>query len=325
MITLGTRGSALALVQAGMAEEALRAAWPGLEIQRRIIKTTGDRHTDVPLSEVAQAGSLDKGVFIKELEAALQEGEIDVAVHSLKDMPSVLEEGFSIVAVLPRASPRDALITKKEGGLSDLGKGATVATSSVRRQRLLQSLRPDLRVTDIRGNVPTRIRKLHESEEIDGLLLAQAGLSRLGLLRDGLVESEGKVTYVEELDEKRFVTAGGQGAVALEVRAGDAGTVSICEAVNDAESMLTVRAERSFLTLLGAGCDTPVGVNGTMIRKDDEGGGTGDLLLRAVVFEDDEPEPLVGEVSGEGEDSEGLAARLLAGLARGGEPGRKNQ
>ena len=324
-IVLGTRGSALALVQAGMVEEALRGAWPGLEIERRIIKTTGDQRTDVPLSEVAQVAQVDKGIFIKELELALEAGEIDVAVHSLKDVPSVLEKDFAIAAVLPRAAVRDVLVTTEEGGLGGLRKGATVATSSVRRRRLLESLRPDLRVVDIRGNVPTRIRKLHESGEIDGLLLAQAGLARLGLLGDGLVESEGKEAYAEELDEKSFVPAGGQGAVALEIRSGDDGALATCEAVNDTESMLTVRAERSFLTLLGAGCDTPVGVNGTMIRKDDEGGGTGDLLLRAVVFEDDEPEPLVGEVSGAGEDSEGLAARLLAGLARGGEPGRKNQ
>ncbi|MED5417514.1 MAG: hydroxymethylbilane synthase, partial [Verrucomicrobiota bacterium] len=313
-IVLGTRGSALALVQADMVEEALRRAWPGLEIERRIIKTTGDQRTDVPLSEVAQVAQVDKGIFIKELE--LEAGEIDVAVHSLKDVPSVLEEGFAIAAVLPRAAVRDVLVTTEERGLRGLRKGAKVATSSVRRRRLLESLRPDLRVVDIRGNVPTRIRKLHESGEIDGLLLAQAGLARLGLLGDGLVESEGKEAYAEELDEKSFVPAGGQGAVALEIRSGDDGALATCEAVNDTESMLTVRAERSFLTLLGAGCDTPVGVNGTMIRKDDEGGGTGDLLLRAVVFEDDEPEPLVGEVSGAGEDSEGLAARLLAGLAR---------
>ena len=187
-IVLGTRGSALALVQAGMVEEALRRAWPGLEIERRIIKTTGDQRTDVPLSEVAQVAQVDKGIFIKELELALEAGEIDVAVHSLKDVPSVLEEDFAIAAVLPRAAVRDVLVTTEEGGLGGLRKGATVATSSVRRRRLLESLRPDLRVVDIRGNVPTRIRKLHESGEIDGLLLARAGLARLGLLEAGLVE-----------------------------------------------------------------------------------------------------------------------------------------
>mgnify|MGYP003729481583 FL=1 len=321
MITLGTRGSALGLVQAGMAEEALRAAWPGLEIRRRVIKTTGDRRTDVPLSEVAQAGGLDKGGFIKELETALQEGEIDVAVHSLKDMPSGLEEEFTIAAVLPRASVRDVLITKEKGGLKGLPEGATVATGSVRRRRLLQSLRPDLQVTDSRGNVPTRIRKLHEAREIDGLLLAQAGLVRLGLLDGGLVKSEGKEAYAEELDEERFVPAAGQGAVALEVRTGDAGTGSICEAVNDEESMLIVRAERSFLALLGAGCETPVGVIGKVARKDDPGARPGDLLMRAVVFEDGESEPLEGAVSGAGKNAGGLAARLLAELKRGGEPG----
>lgn len=319
-IVLGTRGSALALVQAGMVEEALRGAWPGLEIERRIIKTTGDQRTDVPLSEVAQVAQVDKGIFIKELELALEAGEIDVAVHSLKDVPSVLEKDFAIAAVLPRAAVRDVLVTTEEGGLGGLRKGATVATSSVRRRRLLESLRPDLQVVDIRGNVPTRIRKLHESGEIDGLLLAQAGLARLGLLGDGLVASEGKEAYAEELDEKSFVPAGGQGAVALEIRAGDDGALSTCEAVNDTESMLTVRAERSFLALLGAGCETPVGVIGKVMGKDDPGAVAGDLLMRAVLFEDGESEPLEGVVSGAREDAGGLAARLLAELKRGGEP-----
>ena len=320
-IVLGTRGSALALAQAGMVEEALCSAFPGLEVERRIIRTTGDQRTDVPLSEVARASHLDKGVFIKELEVALQEGEIDVAVHSLKDMPSFLEEGFSIGAVLPRASFRDVLIAKEPGGLGGLGEGATVATSSVRRQRLLHSLRPDLNIVDIRGNVPTRIRKLHESPKIDGILLAQAGLMRLGLLRDGVVESEGKIAHAEELDEESFVPAAGQGAVALEIRSGDEGMRSMCEAVNDKESMLIVRAERSFLALLGAGCETPVGVIGKLIRDEDGVEVTGMIRMRAVVFEDGEADPLIGEVSGEGDDAEGLAEQLLETLKNGGDAG----
>ena len=142
-------------------EAALREAHPELAIERRVIKTSGDRRTDVPLSEVARAeGHLDKGVFIKELELALQGGEIDVAVHSLKDVPSELEESFAIGGVLPRAPVADVLITKLDGGLEGLPGGATVATSSVRRQRILQWLRPDLKVADIRGNVP-KIGRAH--------------------------------------------------------------------------------------------------------------------------------------------------------------------
>ena len=313
-IILGTRGSALALAQAEMAERALREAFPGLEIERKIIKTTGDRRTDIPLSEVARAADLDKGVFTKELEVALQSGEIDIAVHSLKDMPSLLDEEFLIAAILPRASRKDVLIGKNPGGLAGLRQGARVATSSVRRRRLLESMRPDLEVVDIRGNVPTRIRKLHESAELQGILLAKAGLCRLGLLRDGLVESNGEISYAEELDETTFVPAAGQGAVALEIRAGDPDPLVLCEAVNDIDAMRLVAAERSFLALLGAGCETPVGVAGEVGNGAKEQEEPGEILLRAVVFEDGEDVPLRGEVLGTGDDPEGLAKRLLAAM-----------
>ena len=144
---------------------------------------------------------------------------------------------------------------------------------------------------------------------------------RLGLLRDGLVESEGKIAHAEELDEESFVPAAGQGAVALEIRSGDEGMRSMCEAVNDKESMLVVRAERSFLALLGAGCETPVGVIGKVIRDDDGAEVTGMIRMRAVVFEDGEAAPLIGEVSGEGNDAEGLAEQLLETLKNGGGSG----
>ena len=242
-IILGTRGSALALAQAEMAESALRAVFPDLNIKRRVIKTTGDRRTDIPLSEVARAADMDKGVFTKELEVSLQNGEIDIAVHSLKDMPSLLDEEFSIAAVLPRASRRDVLIGKESGGLKGLRHGAKVATSSVRRRRLLESMRPDLEIVDIRGNVPTRIHKLRESEELEGLLLAKAGLCRLDLLHDGVVDSGGKVLYVEELDETVFVPAAGQGAVGLEIRSGDMNALNACKEVNDGNTMRLVAAE----------------------------------------------------------------------------------
>ena len=312
-IILGTRGSALALAQTDMVERALRAVFPELKIERKVIKTTGDYRTDIPLSEVARAADLDKGVFTKELEVALQEREIDIAVHSLKDMPSLLDEGFSIGAVLPRASRQDVLIAKAPGGLKRLRKGAQVATSSIRRQRLLQSLRPDLEVVDIRGNVPTRIRKLHESCEMEGLLLAKAGLSRLKLLsKDGVVESGGTSCHAEELDETIFVPAAGQGAVALEIRSEDLNSRQVCEAVNDPDTFRSVAAERSFLGLLGAGCETPVGVAAEMNDEAGANGASGIIRMRAVVFEDGEAVPLRGEISGSGDDPEGLAARLLA-------------
>jgi hydroxymethylbilane synthase len=299
----------LALAQAEMTEAALRAAHPALEIERRVITTTGDRRTDVPLSDVAKAeGHLDKGVFIKELEAALEEGEIDVAVHSLKDMPSELESRFEIAAVLPRAPVGDVLLTKGKGGLAGLKQGATIATSAVRRQRLLRWMRPDLKVTDIRGNVPTRIRKLHESGEIDGILLAEAGLMRLGLLVDGEVRSDGQVAHAAVLDVETFLPAAGQGAVALEIRAGDEAVRALAGAINHDATFDAVTAERKFLELLGAGCETPVGVQSRLEGEE--------LLLRAVVFEDGEAEPLQAEARGHRSDPGALARRLVGNLSR---------
>ena len=174
-LIVGTRGSALALVQADMTEKLLAEKFPEKEIIRKVITTTGDRRTDVALSQVAKVeGVLDKGVFTKELEIALEAGEIDLAVHSLKDVPTVLPEGFEICSVLERAPVNDVLITKEKGGLNALKQGATVATRSVRRQKMLQWMRPDIKIVDIRGNVPTRLRKLAESEELDAIILAEA-------------------------------------------------------------------------------------------------------------------------------------------------------
>ena len=307
-IVLGTRGSALALAQADMTEAALKRAWPDLEIERKIIRTTGDRRRDVPLSEVARVEHLEKGVFIKELEIALEGEEVDVAVHSLKDMPSVLESGFSIAAVLPRAPVADVLLTRERGGLEALPAGATVATSSVRRQRLLQWLRPDLRVKDIRGNVPTRIGKLHRDRSFDGIMLAEAGLRRLGLLEDGVVSSEQWTVHADVLAVETFPPAAGQGAVALEVRAGDAAAQKLVGAVNHPETMVQVLAERKFLELLEAGCETPVGVFTSV--EDDE------LRIKAMVFEDGKAEPLVGEVTGPKNKAGALVTRLLSEITR---------
>ena len=308
-IVLGTRGSALALAQAEMTEAALRAVHPGIEIERRVIKTTGDRRTDVPLAQVAAAeGHLDKGVFIKELEVALAAGEIDVAVHSLKDVPSDLEEGFALAAVLERAPGGDVLVTKKPGGLAGVAGGAAVATSSGRRLRMLQAGRSELKVVDIRGNVPTRLRKLAEQEELDGLILAEAGLVRLGLLREGRVRSEGAELYAETLDETWFLPAAGQGAVALEVRAGDAETAELCRAINHPATETAVTAEREFLVLLGAGCDTPVGVR-CEIRGER-------LLMWARVFEEDQEWAREAVAEGPVSEPRAIARQLKLNLSR---------
>jgi hydroxymethylbilane synthase len=260
-LVVGTRGSELALVQAEMVETLLRAACPGVDITRRVIRTTGDRRTDVPLSEVARAeGISDKGVFIKELEMALEAGEIDLAVHSLKDVPTVLEAHFAIATVLERAPIRDVLVSRGPGGLNGLPNDARVATGSVRRQRQLSFLRPDLDVVDLRGNVPTRLRKLLDEDGPDAIMLAEAGLVRLGHDLSKGIEIDGEILHVAVLDEAVFYPAAGQGAIGIEVRAGDAATAAMVRRIGHAETLARVTAEREFLRLMDAGCHTPVGV-----------------------------------------------------------------
>ena len=196
-IIVGTRGSELALVQAASTEAALAAAFPDREIIRKVITTTGDRRTDVPLSEVAKSeGTFDKGVFIKEIEEALAAGEIDIAVHSLKDLPTKLEPCFTLAAVLERAPIRDVLIVRRNNAhtylaenladhLNALPANSKVGTGSVRRAKQVEWLRSDIVVTDLRGNVPTRLRKLAETDTYDAIILAEAGLVRLGHITAG--------------------------------------------------------------------------------------------------------------------------------------------
>lgn len=296
-VMVGTRGSALALVQADATEAALKAAFPELAIRREIIKTTGDRRTDVALAEVAKAeGVFDKGVFIKELELALDDGSIDLAVHSLKDLPTVLEPRFALAAVLKRAPVRDVLIGRAPCSFETLPPGATVGTSSVRRARQVEFLRPDLKVVDLRGNVPTRLEKLADGETMDAILLAEAGLVRLGYLSetpDGsgperLTGVDG--LFAQRLDEELFYPAAGQGAVGLEIRADDAWTRTIAGSIGDGETWTRITAEREFLRLLDAGCHTPVGVFSRL-----EGGS---LFLKARVFPEAGGAPRVGEARG---------------------------
>ena len=296
-VIIGTRGSELALVQATATEAALAAAFPGLCIERKVIKTTGDRRTDVSLAEVAKAeGTFDKGVFIKEIEEALDAGEIDIAVHSLKDLPTVLEERYVLAAVLERAPVRDVLITRGPGGLAALPVGATVGTGSVRRAKQMEWLRPDIRVIDLRGNVPTRIRKLAEEGTYDAIILAEAGLVRLGFIppvaaADGSEAVAGiPGLFVSRLDESEFYPAAGQGAIALEVRADDARSRVFAETIGHRETWLRITAEREFLRLLDGGCHTPVGVFSSI--SGDE------ILLKARVFPDEGGTPKSGEARG---------------------------
>ncbi len=310
-LIVGTRGSDLALVQATATEAALAAAFPHLTIERKVILTTGDRRTDVSLADVAKSeGTFDKGVFIKEIEEALAAGEIDIAVHSLKDLPTTLENGFVLAATLERAPVRDLLITLRPGGLDALPLGARVGTSSVRRAKQIQWLRPDLQVSDLRGNVPTRLRKLAEGGNYDAILLAEAGLVRLGFIpefSDGGA-SEKVVGFanleVTRLPEELFFPAAGQGAIALEVRAGDGPSQVYAEAISHRETWLRITAEREFLRLLDGGCHTPVGVFSSI--SDEE------ISLHARVFPDEGGTPQSGIATGK--DPIALAAALFNSL-----------
>jgi len=241
-IRIGTRGSALALWQAHHVQARLGEL--GHEVELRVIVTTGDRVLDRRLEDVG-----GKGAFLKEIEEAMLAREVDLAVHSLKDVPTALPEGLALCAVLERADPRDALLSRGRR-LAELKEGAVVGTTSLRRQALLRALRPDLRLTDLRGNVDTRIRRLGEGA-FDAILLAMAGLSRLG--------RSGEVT--EALDPRAFVPAPGQGAIALECRQDDAQVRAAVAALEHPATARAVAAERAFLAELGGGCNVPLGAH----------------------------------------------------------------
>jgi hydroxymethylbilane synthase len=297
-IVLGTRGSELALVQASATEDLLGAVFADLQVERRIIRTTGDRRTDVALAEVAKVeGVFDKGVFIKELELELESGGIDIAVHSLKDMPTTLDEKFQLAAVLERAAVRDVLVSKDGSDIASLPQGARVGTSSVRRAKQVAFLRPDVVILDLRGNVPTRLRKLADGDVYDAILLAEAGMQRLGYLEAEAANADESEPVkgmpslrVRRLPESEFFPAAGQGAIALEIRAGDARTYEVARALNHDATWQRISAEREFLRLLDAGCHTPVGVYSSLV---------GDVLhLKALVFPETGGQPKSGEASG---------------------------
>ena len=260
-IRIGTRGSRLALAQAGGIRDALAAALPGSEPELIVIKTSGDRFVDRPLREIG-----GKGLFVKEIEQALVDGAIDCAVHSMKDLPGELAPGLVLAAVPNREDPRDVLVTRSASSLEDLPRGARIGTSSTRRRALCRALRPDLELAELRGNVDTRLRKL-ENGEVAGILLAAAGLRRLGVTPAG----------AHALDPTAFVPAIGQGALALETR--DDHFRDLVGRLDHAESAVRARAERAVLAALGGSCHTPIAahavvdgdtihVRGVVVRPD---------------------------------------------------------
>jgi hydroxymethylbilane synthase len=242
-IWIGTRGSRLALVQTTWIRERLLSLHPGMEIEIREIRTTGDRIQDVPLAAIG-----DKGLFTRELDDAMRSGEIDLAVHSLKDLPSVLEAGIGLGAVPAREDVADAWVSRRYANLDEVPAGARVLTGSLRRGALLQGLRPDLRVEDLRGNVPTRLEKI-KAEGIAGGVLAMAGLKRLGLGDE----------IRARLDPARFVPAVGQGALAVTARSDDARMAALLVPLEDTTARRAVTAERAFLARLEGGCQVPMG------------------------------------------------------------------
>jgi hydroxymethylbilane synthase len=241
-IRIGTRGSALALWQARHVQDRLAAL--GHDVELKVITTTGDRLLDRRLEAVG-----GKGAFLKEIEEALQAREVDLAVHSLKDVPTAVAPSLEIVAVLERADPRDAVLTRGPR-LRELPGGATVGTTSLRRQALLKASRPDLSLLDLRGNVDTRIRRLHEGS-FDAILLAMAGLTRLGRAAEA----------TEALDARTFVPAPGQGAIALECRGDDSAVREAVRGLDHPPTARAVAAERAFLAALGGGCNVPLGAH----------------------------------------------------------------
>jgi len=241
---MGTRGSPLALAQAVETRKRLMVAHglPEEAFEIVVISTKGDRITDRPLADIG-----GKGLFTEEIEARLSDGRIDIAVHSTKDMPTVLPQGLALTAFLPREDVRDAFIGRTAGSIRDLPEGAVVGTSSLRRQALVRRLRPDITVVPFRGNVQTRLRKLQEGV-VDGTLLAMAGLKRLDMAHIATDVMEGA----------DFLPALGQGAICIESRADDAETLTLLVAVNDATTQTELACERGFLSVLDGSCRTPI-------------------------------------------------------------------
>ena len=327
-IFLATRGSALALAQTNMVLQLCRAAFPSLQFELKVVKTTGDKLQTAPPDVPGMSGM--KGLFTKELESALLNDEADMAVHSLKDLPTELPEGLELSAVLPRADVRDVLIYRDieafpplaDGGLSqrgrglgagatvrDFAQGATIATSSTRRQAQLLAARPDLTVIPIRGNVGTRLHKLADRSELDALVLAAAGLLRLqfhiapdGTLSSADASAVPKGLRATFLSLEEMVPCVGQGAIGIEGRKGDGKLSAVFERLNDGSTASCVVAERAFLRAMGGGCLSPVAAHAEILGDQ--------IRLRAVSFREAQPRRTerIGSVS----EAEELGVRAAA-------------
>ncbi len=319
-IIICTRGSALALAQANLVAAQGRAAFPDLHFELKIITTTGDKMQAASLAKVGE--SLPKGLFTKELEVALLNGEADLAVHSLKDLPTELPEGLMLAATPKREDVRDVFIYrnsqhstinaqpalrgfKPHAELKDFPQGATIATGSTRRKMSLLAARPDLNIVEIRGNVGTRIQKAAVRPELDATILALAGITRLDfkINADGTISGDGvpKGMLASVIGLEAILPCVGQGAIGIETRMNDERIAGICAKLNHAETFYAVTAERAFLRGMGGGCQSPVGAHATI------SGYT--ILLKAISFRD------ASVKRGEGKRSVAEAAALGAQIA----------
>ncbi len=290
LLRIGTRGSALALRQTELACNALRNAQPNVVFELRVIKTEGDRNQGASMREIG-----GRGVFARDIEQRLIHGEIDIAVHSLKDLPTASLAGLALAAVLPRESPFDVLVTP-HGGLDNLPRGARIGSSSPRRAAFMHVIRPDARVENVRGNVDTRLRKLDEGQ-YDALLLAAAGLHRLGLHQ--------RIAHVFSAGD--MLPAPGQGAVAAQCRSDDLETMSLLRAVDHAPSRAATDAERAFLQGAGAGCRWPVAALAVASSAST-------LHLRGAIAREDDSRIFRGEATCSWAEAEAIGAALARRL-----------
>ncbi len=295
-IRIGTRGSALAVWQADYVKTRLEERYPETEVSEVLMTTKGDKILDAPLAKIG-----GKGLFTKELEQAMLEGEIDLAVHSLKDMPTALPEGLVLAAVTRRADPGDALVSEHFAHFRDLPQGARVGTSSLRRRAQLLHARPDLEIVNLRGNVHTRLRKMKE-QGLDAAVFAVAGLKRLGLAD----------CIREVLPQSLMLPAVGQGALAVETRAEDAELRSLLAFLNDEATAACARAERAFLARVEGGCQVPVGVYAAPVH------GKEMLHVEAVIASLDGKRLYRGEVAGLPEEAASLGRKLADELLEAG-------
>ncbi len=293
-LRIATRKSPLALWQAEHVAALLRAAHAGLAVELVPISTKGDRIQDRSLAAIG-----GKGLFIKELEVALEEHRADLAVHSMKDVPSDLPAGFCIAAVLPRADARDALLTAKARRIQDLPRGARVGTSSLRRQAQLLASRPDLSIEALRGNVDTRLRRLDDGG-LDAIILACAGLVRMGW--------ESRITA--RLEPGDCLPAVSQGIIGIECRSGDSATQALLQVLNDPATRIVMDAERSFAGRLNGSCQSPIAAHATLEA--------GRLNLDGLVAEPDGSRILRDSLSAPAEESHSLGARLADRLLAAG-------